>query len=74
MAPIAVFGLAGVTPSQRKPSLFWLAGSVFIPVAWIAAGWKERMFWLNPGEFYGGWVSPWVQGPFKGDPEHPELI
>ena len=28
----------------------------------------------QPGEFYGGWVSPWVQGPFKGDPEHPELI
>ena len=28
----------------------------------------------QPGEFYGGWVSPWIQGPFKGDPEHPELI
>jgi uncharacterized protein (DUF427 family) len=28
----------------------------------------------QPGEFYGGWVSPWIRGPFKGDPEHPELI
>ena len=28
----------------------------------------------QPGEFYGGWVSPWIQGPFKGDLEHPELI
>ncbi len=28
----------------------------------------------QPGEFYGGWVSPWIQGPFKGDPKHPELI
>ncbi len=28
----------------------------------------------QPGEFYGGWISPWIQGPFKGDPEHPELI
>ena len=28
----------------------------------------------QPGKFYGGWVSPWIQGPFKGDPEHPELI
>ena len=28
----------------------------------------------QPGEFYGGWVSSWIQGPFKGDPEHPELI
>ena len=28
----------------------------------------------QPGEFYGGWVSPWIQGPFKGDPDHPELV
>ena len=28
----------------------------------------------QPGEFYGGWISPWIQGPFKGDPDHPELI
>ena len=28
----------------------------------------------QPGEFYGGWISPWVQGPVKGDPEHPELV
>lgn len=37
--------------------------------------------WLNgevvtaqPGGFYGGWISSAVQGPFKGDPAHPELI
>ncbi len=28
----------------------------------------------QPGEFYGGWVTPGIQGPFKGDPEHPDLI
>ena len=28
----------------------------------------------QPGEFYGGWISPWILGPFKGDPNHPELI
>ena len=28
----------------------------------------------QPGEFYGGWVSPWIKGPFKGDHDHPELI
>ena len=28
----------------------------------------------QPGEFYGGWISPWIRGPFKGDPSHPELI
>jgi hypothetical protein len=28
----------------------------------------------QPGGFYGGWITSAVQGPFKGDPEHPELI
>ena len=26
----------------------------------------------QPGEFYGGWVTPLIQGPYKGDPEHPD--
>ena len=26
------------------------------------------------GGFYGGWITSQVQGPFKGDPAHPELI
>ncbi|CAE07844.1 DUF427 domain-containing protein [Parasynechococcus marenigrum] len=26
------------------------------------------------GEFYGGWITSQVEGPFKGDPNHPELI
>ena len=26
------------------------------------------------GGFYGGWITSQVQGPFKGDPDHPELI
>ena len=28
----------------------------------------------QPGGFYGGWITEAVQGPFKGDPGHPELI
>lgn len=28
----------------------------------------------QPGQFYGGWITPWTRGPFKGDPSHPELI
>ena len=28
----------------------------------------------QPGGFYGGWITSGVQGPFKGDPAHPELI
>lgn len=26
------------------------------------------------GGFYGGWITSRVEGPFKGDPDHPELI
>ncbi|MBM5790388.1 MAG: DUF427 domain-containing protein [Cyanobacteria bacterium M_surface_10_m1_298] len=28
----------------------------------------------QPGGFYGGWITSAVQGPFKGDPAHPQLI
>ena len=28
----------------------------------------------QPGGFYGGWITSWIEGPFKGDPAHPELI
>jgi uncharacterized protein (DUF427 family) len=28
----------------------------------------------QPGGFYGGWITADVEGPFKGDPLHPELI
>lgn len=28
----------------------------------------------QPGGFYGGWITSAVEGPFKGDPSHPELI
>jgi uncharacterized protein (DUF427 family) len=28
----------------------------------------------QPGGFYGGWISADLEGPFKGDPHHPELI
>jgi uncharacterized protein (DUF427 family) len=28
----------------------------------------------QPGGFYGGWITSRLQGPFKGDPAHPELI
>ena len=37
--------------------------------------------WINgervipqQGGFYGGWITSQVEGPFKGDPSHPELI
>ncbi|KEF42924.1 MAG: hypothetical protein ER33_03395 [Cyanobium sp. CACIAM 14] len=37
----------------------WLDGEQVIP---------------QPGGFYGGWITRDVEGPFKGDPRHPELI
>ena len=37
----------------------WLAGERVTP---------------QPGGFYGGWITSQVEGPFKGDPQHPELI
>ena len=59
------------------------------PTASFAAlkGWfalypgKMDSCWLDgeqvrpqPGGFYGGWITSDVEGPFKGDPQHPELI
>jgi len=37
----------------------WLAGERVTP---------------QPGGFYGGWITSQVEGPFKGDPAHPELV
>lgn len=37
----------------------WLEGEPVIP---------------QPGSFYGGWITSWIAGPFKGDPLHPQLI
>ena len=28
----------------------------------------------QPGGFYGGWITAELEGPFKGDPQHPELV
>ena len=37
----------------------WVNGEVVVP---------------QPGRFYGGWITSRVEGPFKGDPNHPELV
>ena len=34
---------------------------------------KEKVV-AQPGTFYGGWITSWIGGPFKGDPNHPALI
>ena len=35
---------------------------------------NEELVTPQQGGFYGGWITSRVEGPFKGDPNHPELI
>ncbi|MHA3961645.1 DUF427 domain-containing protein [Synechococcus sp. LTW-G] len=55
----------------------------FAPIAgWIAlypalmdGCWIDQELVIpQTGGFYGGWITSAVEGPFKGDPRHPELI
>lgn len=68
---------------QRVAWCYPEPAAAFAPLAgWIAlyAGPMDGC-WLDgervvpqPGGFYGGWITSDVEGPFKGDPRHPELI
>ena len=69
--------LSAVVWSYPEPT------AVFAPLAGWFAVYPGRMdgCWLDgelvvpqPGGFYGGWIHSGVEGPFKGDPSHPELI
>ena len=40
----------------------------------LAKAYEELDVQPQPGTFYGGWITSWTVGPFKGDPNHPELI
>jgi uncharacterized protein (DUF427 family) len=57
------------------PSFAALAGWFAVYPALMDSCWLdgERVV-PQPGGFYGGWISSGVEGPFKGDPDHPELI
>ncbi len=71
---------------RRLPRAVWSypqPTEAFAPLAGWFALYPALMdgCWLDdepvrpqPGGFYGGWVTAAVQGPFKGDPRHPELI
>jgi len=52
-----------------------LAGWLGVYASLVDACWLggERVR-PQPGGFYGGWITSQVEGPFKGDPLHPELI
>ncbi len=57
--------------------------AAFAPLAGWFSLYPGRMdgCWLDgepvtaqAGGFYGGWITAGLEGPFKGDPLHPELI
>ena len=75
-----------VVGDQRLERAVWSYPEPTAPVAALA-GWFALYpalmdgCWVEgervqpqPGGFYGGWITSAVQGPFKGDPAHPELI
>lgn len=75
-----------VTADQRLPRAVWsyprptpnyapLAGWFALYPALMDGCWVDgELVQPQPGGFYGGWITSAVQGPFKGDPAHPELI
>jgi len=71
---------------QRRPRAVWhypeptpafaaLAGWFSLYPARVDGCWLDGEPVLpQQGGFYGGWISSELEGPFKGDPDHPELI
>ncbi len=58
-----------------SPDFVAIAGWVAVYPALMDGCWIDgERVQPQPGGFYGGWISAAVQGPFKGDPLHPELI
>lgn len=60
---------------EPVPAYAALAGWYAVYPALMDACWLdgERVI-PQPGSFYGGWITSWIAGPFKGDPAHPDLI
>lgn len=60
---------------QPTPSFAALAGWFALYPGRMDGCWvDDEEVQPQPGGFYGGWITAAVQGPFKGDPDHPELI
>ena len=76
----------GEQPGRRVQRAVWQYPEptpAFAPIAGWFALYPGPMdaVWLagervtpQPGGFYGGWITSQVIGPFKGDPQHPQLI
>jgi uncharacterized protein (DUF427 family) len=60
---------------EPTPAFAALAGWFALYPALMEGCWLDgERVQPQPGGFYGGWITAAVQGPFKGDPAHPELI
>lgn len=60
---------------EPTPAFSALAGWYAVYPALMDGCWLDgEAVRPQPGGFYGGWITSAVEGPFKGDPDHPELI
>ena len=66
---------AGWTYQKPRKNYASLSGYVAIYSNLVDEAWLDGERVSNQlGGFYGGWITSSIQGPFKGDPSHPELI
>ena len=60
---------------EPTPAFAALAGWYAVYPALMDGCWLDgERVTPQPGGFYGGWITHEIEGPFKGDPAHPELI
>lgn len=63
------------TYSEPTAAFAALAGWLAVYPALMDGCWLDgERVTPQPGGFYGGWITSQVEGPFKGDPLHPELV
>ena len=61
--------------TEPTPPFRAIAGWIAVYPALMDACWVDgEKASPQPGGFYGGWITSNLEGPFKGDPNHPELV
>ena len=59
---------AAWTYPRRAPCFLPIAGAVAVMAAQVDCTVNGEQIVPQPGGFYGGWITSWVVGPFKGVP------
>lgn len=62
--PNAAWSYDPITPAYADAAGFWAFYAQTLDECWI----DDEQVGSNPGNFYGGWVTSNVKGPFKGAP------